>query len=380
MERFAIIIQPGLEESALTELEYWMNILQKEISNIALLPGLIEFDCEKSLGLYLNCLLKSPTRILMRIKTFRCRDFPKLFRMMAKINWDAYGQAYTPKWEISTIESRLSIKKRIESTSLEAFNKYFKNIEKTFEWTEDLPQQKIFVRLHNDDCTISIDTSGHTAFKRGYRTHTESAPIRESLASALIYQLISNLDNKESENLNLWDPMTGSGCFILEAAKLRHPVPLNHYNFSNWKKIKRTFHLENQKSIFNELLGTDIDEKSIQSAIFNLENLDHENIKSKLKFNVQDYFQGIEPFKGNNYTLIMNPPYFKRIKVQAKKNEFFTKLISRLDQLDHCMLAGIIIPEISGWKSPTLKNWEISKIVKTTNGGIRIFFYIFKRK
>lgn len=378
---FAIIIQPGLEKAAKAELQYWLDKLKFPINNMETSFGVIEFEADLANGLMLNQVLKCPTRIIYRIKSMRCRDFPKLFKIMSKIDWQLYGAPFSPKWEISTKQSRLSIKKRIMETCDDAYKHYLKS--NALEANTD-QEQKVLLRLLDDTLTVSIDTSGTDAYKRGIRIHTEEAPMRENIASALLWQMFAD-EIESGTTINLLDPMTGSGCFPIEAATLLKPQPSKDFPYSYWKQALTSLPTVNKEKIEGKFIGQDINEKAILSAKKNkIELLKQfpEVEEQNLDFSVQDFFlQTKEIFGDENYAIIINPPYFQRIKMKDDKpTGFFRKLFLSLDNHTNAIKAGIIVPKIKGWNMPELKHWEKVQVTKTSNGGIPIFFYELKRK
>ncbi len=176
---FYLIITPGFEELALQELSRWDNGLDGEatVSRGGITLNLKSLEA----GFELNRVLKIPTRILLRLSKFGCRDFPKLFKKVSSFEWENWVSDETQlTFQASSHASRLFVKKRIEQTCEEARERYLKSREK-----DPRPpgiEQTILVRLDDDVCTLSIDTSGEILHKRGTRPLASEAPIRETMA------------------------------------------------------------------------------------------------------------------------------------------------------------------------------------------------------
>jgi len=428
--KFALIICPGLEQAALNELRFWWPRLAKAISSkikcdentekyidfpeYIIDYGVLEFQAPLFQGLMLNHLLKVPTRILMRIASFRCRDFPKLHKQASKINWKSYCKNEVPNWEVAASKSRVAVEKKIEKTCIEAFKKYWKEADKPVSEnatpTEET-QQTIYVRIHDDDCTISVDTSGTALYKRGIRSLTNSAPIRETLASALIYSMSNekNFVEDQKSNLILWDPMTGSGCIPLEATNLLKPILWNQHPFYSWK-ISIEKNIRKTKSFLEEIktsqycsiaLGSDNSEKAIESAKGNLKNLktlqtfktsetsETSDSWNQVEFEHKDFFKfkSLDDFSnvrlddsGNTEChMLINPPYDVRLATEESPGDFYQSVVDHGSSISNVNKIGMIIPAKLK-KLPTAPSkWSLAQQIKFKNGGIPVNFLIFTR-
>jgi len=216
--KFFLIIPPGFESLAKDELQEKWSIHFPTIAlpTMDLTAGGISLETELPIGASLNLILKIPTRILLRLETFKCRDFPKLFNKVIKLNWNSYLLGKLPEINSTSKSSRIFDSRKIEKCFHDGIKEFYKrqppkkkNLEK------EGPLFSLFVRFEDDECTISIDTSGDPLFKRGVKTLTSKAPIRENLAAGLLYFL-----KKESSIETLIDPMCGSGTFLFESQTL----------------------------------------------------------------------------------------------------------------------------------------------------------------
>ena len=118
--------------------------------------------------------------------------------------------------------ARLKIKSRIEETCLEAWRAQQKK-----------PNRKkigLYIRLIDNTCTLSLDTSGERLHKRGARTHLGEAPLRETIAASLILSTGRTYENGDF-SVELVDPMMGSGTFLLEAATRDKLVDAREFAF-----------------------------------------------------------------------------------------------------------------------------------------------------
>lgn len=178
----------------------------------------------------------------------------------------------------------------------------------------DSKNPDVLINLHisNDFCTISMDSSGDSLHKRGYRVAQNEAPISEVLAAGLI--LLSDWDRKSE----LMDPMCGSGTIAIEAAMLANEIYpgmiRKNYCFKNWRNFDAGLYQQVEEE-YQSLQGkgirvkaSDISRRNIDIAYKNAENA---GVLSYIDFKVSDFRQ-IEPSAGQAF-LLFNPPYGERM-------------------------------------------------------------------
>lgn len=397
--KFYLIVNPGLEDLALKELHSTLS----EVQSIKKHLGGIEFECNLYHGLELNALLKIPSRILLRIDEFAASDFPKLFKKLQRISWKDLLWPNSPlRFEVSSEKSRLSIKKRIETTAEDAIKKYFKSLslEKNIPVLAApaaLSEQRIFLRIVDDICTISLDTSGEHLHKRGYRKLIGEAPLRENLASALLAALFEHSDRLQAKSFELLDPMMGSGTFLLEAFHYFSKVQMRGYSYENWPFViqdatKKSLEPKSPLNILkiSQLLGFDQDEESLRITKENLAILDAEFSGSEakklapppqFKMHHKDLFEAEFPAatQGTSRILICNPPYGKRIKVSGKMSDFYSRLFEHCKLKLNPALAGFLISdEVLANQIRIPQGWRQLQEIKFKNGGLKVRFLIFK--
>ena len=115
-----------MEELLKDELaQKWKILFPESELSLKVIEGGIEIECELYQGLHLNHYLKIATRILLRLKTQKCRDFPKLFKIIQKINWKLYTKRDDLEFKITAKESRLIHTGKMKKTCEDALIKYF---------------------------------------------------------------------------------------------------------------------------------------------------------------------------------------------------------------------------------------------------------------
>jgi putative N6-adenine-specific DNA methylase len=174
------------------------------------------------------------------------------------------------------------------------------------------PQIRINLHISNEYCTISLDSSGESLHKRGYRLDQNEAPMNEVLAAGLIR--LSEWDCKS----DLIDPMCGSGTIAIEAAMLANGIyPGNvrkDFSFKNW----RNFNPEMFKQMEEEVQPKDINPVKISASDISRRNIDiaYKNaeaagVLSLIDFKISD-FKLLEPASEKPF-LLFNPPYGERM-------------------------------------------------------------------
>ncbi len=232
------ICAPGLEEAAAREIESRISPKSLHIEQ-----GGVQFEAN---ALSANRLLSLPTRILQRIGSFPAKNFDALVAGAKSLKFPKGVHVES----VATHKSRLYHTKAIEEHLNAA-----------------LPQGEVglYVRLDRDQCTISIDTTGEPLHKRGWRLETGPAPLRETLAAAIL-----SLAGWQP-GVPLVDPMCGSGTFLIEAAVLaagRAPGFMRTFACEAWlpKAAMPTF-----KAVETPMLGGDRNRSALRAAQKNAE-------------------------------------------------------------------------------------------------------------
>ncbi len=362
--RFFLVTPIHFEPLALREL------LEKapEVQNAKEVKGGIEFEADLAYGLELNYHLKIPTKILLRIGSFKAKDFPKLYNSLLKLPWRNFLRGEIPQIVASASKSRLINTTRIEETALDSFKRF--NImfpPKNRKADDPSVTQIVHLRFVDDTCEASIDTSGERLHKRSYREYTGHAPLRENLAAGLITYTLNQLKTIPD---TLYDPLCGTGTFLAEAQTFYSPNFARGFHFEDfpaYKKSLKPLTYENKMPL-KHFLGSDIDPKVIeqnqkQLKEFQIELFAHDAFKKSVK-------------SIDNSLIITNPPYGKRVKIEGSQSDYFHQLISTLLQNYRPSALGILIPQeipVSGYK-----NYSESTL-NFKNGGIDIKFKLYQR-
>lgn len=290
--------------------------------------GGLEITTELSYGLALNSILRGATRILLRLKTQKCRDYPKLFNIIRKYPWKSFLKQETNEFITNSHRSRLQNTGKIANVAMDGLKAYFQaNHIKTKDRNLNLPPQKIYLRLDEDNLSIALDTSGELLHKRSSLSFRGHASLRENYAALLLWLQLDPI--QDYSKLSLYDPMCGTGTFIREA-------------INAGSLVKRKFAYHNWNLSLEEHQLNDI-------SVWNFKDYNACDIDPKLKRKVQDLNLKTKDFfkdqLHSDHILITNSPYGKRIKIQHSPAAYFKELIHKVQTNPHTKQFGVIIPQ-----------------------------------
>lgn len=358
-----LIVTPGLEESAWKEIEQKIPLSEKTI-----IKGGIEVRADLKWISDAHHCLKIPTRILMRLNQFKVKDFPKLHQKFQAIKWTNFLSHPDPSFKITSHRSRLKHTGKIEETIRSALADSLKSQPLSLDWKKkNFSPQTLFIRLHEDDLTLSLDLTGEPLYKRGVQTLKGEAPIRETIASALLIEMFSDL----KEPVDLIDPMCGSGTFLTEARDFHKPLYQRKYSFEesplfkgqHYKKLSETQPLPAQK-----LLGFDINGKDLQRI--------WEKI-SEVIFTEKDALSSeLHPAEK---IMIVNPPYGERIKISGARGSFLREAWKKFLQVDRPLRFGWILPSDMNDLFEAAEGYKLIKRIPLKNGGLSVTFWLWER-
>jgi len=358
----------GLEEVLANELK---NL---GAQNIKIQNRAVSFKGDTGFMYKANLNLRTCLRILKPIQTFQAHNEQELYKNIVKINWEKYlGLKNTFATHATTNSEAFNHSKYASLLVKDGIADYFRNkYEKRPNVDPEDPDISINLHINKHTCTVSLDSSGESLHKRGYKLDTIIAPMNEVLASGLI--LLSGWNKKD----NFHDPMCGSGTLLIEAAMIAYNIPANifrnKFGFENWKdfdvelfeKIKDVS-LNKEVDFNGTITGGDNFQKAIRTTRKNIENaLMFENIKVKN----EDFF---ETSIQENSFVIFNPPYGERIELGI--NEFYEKVGDSLKNNYKNCTVWIISSDLENLKMIGLKP---TQKINVMNGNLKCSFREFK--
>ena len=264
-----------------------------------------------------NMWLRCAERVHLKIAEFEAKTFDELFEGTKRINWAKYIPygAQFPIAKASSIKSKLHSTPHIQSivkkTIVESLKKSY--LEDGL-LKEDKEKYPIYVFIHKDKVVLSIDTTGDALHKRGYREKANKAPIRETLAAAIMYL------TPWRPGRTLVDPMCGSGTLLIEAAMMginMAPGLNREFISEKWRTMDKKIWWDIRKEAYDKIdentqfkiYGYDIDEEAINIA---RENAELAGVEDYIEFNVANAvdFRSDEEYG----FIITNPPYGERLE------------------------------------------------------------------
>ncbi len=318
----------GLEEVLAKELQ---DIGAK---NITILKRAVSFTGDKKLLYRANLELRTAMRILVPFHSFRVRHESALYNKIRTIDWSEFMDVNdTLAIDGVTNSKYFTHSKYVALKTKDAIVDQFRDkYGKRPNVNTYNPTLRINVHINEDQCTISLDSSGESLHKRGYRKETLVAPINEVLAAGMI-QL-----SGWKKDCNFIDAMCGSGTILFEALLYARNIPpqyrRDYFCFKKWKGFDQKLWdevvreaKERQCSFDYQILGFDKDFQAIRVTERNMEEaelIDQIVLKRKK-------FESLQP-PAEKGILIMNPPYGERLE-DKEINQFYEMIGERLKHI-----------------------------------------------
>lgn len=255
------------------------------------------------------------SRVLAPLITFHCNNTNVLIKTAKKIHWEDFC-SIEKTFAISSSVAKSNITNSLYASQClkDAIADYFREKYGKRPNVETVnPDVRLNLHIEKDTAVISLDTSGESLHKRGYRLLAGEAPMQETLAAAIV-----RLSKWNGEN-PLWDPMCGSGTILCEALMHYCKIPAQYlrknFGFSNlpnfdnkeWVKVKSQCDLHIRPLTKGIISGSDKSQRILEVAKNNLSRLPYSDAV-ELKCHP---FQHVKEFKDG--TIIVNPPYGIRL-------------------------------------------------------------------
>ncbi len=338
------------------------EILAKELKDLGaqdIKAGVrnVSFVGDKGFMYKANIALRTAIRILKPIKVFRVYDEDDLYKKIKKIHWEKIFSVQDTFAINSVVNSRTFTTNShyISLKAKDAIVDFFReNYHKRPSIDIKHPDVRIHVHIQRDVCTVSLDSSGDSLHKRGYRSATNIAPINEVLAAGLV--LMSNYTG----NSNFIDPMCGSGTILIEAAMIANHIPANinrnEFGFEKWgnfdEELFNKIHdslLKRVSSTHYKIMGFDKAPSAIRKA---KENIKNANLSEFISVHQIDFFTTKKEVFGAT-TILFNPPYGERLTIDVK--EFYQKIGDTLKHGYPYTSAWLITSDMEALKNVGLK-------------------------
>ena len=338
--------------------------------------GRVTFEGDAEAICRANVFLRTAERVLRLVGRFRATTFDELFEGVKALPWEEYLPKDAKFWvkKASSIKSKLFSSSDIQSIVKKAVVERLKR-EYEVEWfPEDGAAYPIRVFLLKDEVMVTLDTSGESLHKRGYRTMTSKAPLTETLAAALLM-----LTPWKADRIFV-DPFCGSGTFPIEAAMMAANIaPGMHREFiaEQWTNlIDRKLWYETVEeaeemvdtSVSVDIQGYDIDGEVVKAA---RENAKRAGVADMIHFQERQVSELRHPKKYG--FIVTNPPYGERLEDKKDLPELYTQIGEAYRNLDSWSMYMITSYE----DTEKYIGRKADKNRKIYNGMLKTYFYQF---
>lgn len=377
---FFAVVHPGFEETARRELQ-GLGIAGAEVSG----SGGVAFSGRLEDAWRANLGAGTVSRLLMRLDRFKATGFAGFRARLAGCPWELHlPDRARVRFTVSSARSRLWHEGRLEQEATQAIAGRLAAYgrEAVFSGTGDAgagPGQQVFIRLEENRCLVSLDTSGELLYRRGRSKFVGAAPLRETLACAILRE--AGIERCGV----LLDPFCGSGTFALEAGAIFCGRPVNAgrvFAFQGWPAYKpaRFRHLQEElaeRFRANAPTGTrriycsDIDPRAVETARRNVEAA---GLAAIVEADPADFFRLHPPAADPaRVLLVMNPPYGERQPAGSDPHAFYRRIGDKLRRDFAGCGWAIIVPGLENEKALGLPH---EKKILFHNGGISVALLI----
>lgn len=313
-----------------------------------------------------NLSLRTALRILKPIEEFKSFSDEDFYRKIYAMDWLTYFDENSSFAIDSTVHSKtFTHSQYMTLKAKDAIVDKFRNENGSRPNIDvDNPDVRINIRIAENICTISLDSSGDSLHKRGYRKRTVAAPINEVLAAGMV--MLTGWKGFP----DFLDPMCGSGTILIEAAMIAANIPPNLNNngfgFQKWKnwneelfQVILNAQLKKVKEFSGEIRGYDKDAEAIEITKENIENAD---LSSFIKVERKDFFASSK-YTEKHLVMVFNPPYGERLRIDIPR--FYNRIGNTLKNYYADSEAWLITSEEEAMKNVGLRT---SKRIKLYNG------------
>ncbi len=293
----------------------------------------VSFTGDKGFMYKANLGLRTAIKILKPIETFKVFNEKDLYDKIYNMSWEPYLKPTGTLAVDATINSNvfthsLYVAQKTKDAVVDKFRDTTgqrPNVDLKF------PDLKINVHIDREICHISLDSSGDSLHKRGYKTATNIAPINEVLAAGLV--MLSGWDGQ----CDFMDPMCGSGTILAEAAMIACNIPPNlmrkEFAFERWadwdvdlfEKIEESL-LSKTRDFHYKIMGYDKSPSAVAKAKDNIKNA---HLEEFISIKHEDFFK-TQKAGEDKLHMVFNPPYGERLDIEME--EFYKNIGDTLKQ------------------------------------------------
>lgn len=362
--QFFIITAPGLEAVCAAEaVALGLDEVLPVAGGVTCRGGLRELYAA-------NLHLRTATRVVVRFAEFKATDFPELFRKALRLPWGSFLRPDTAiEIRASAHRSRLIHTGRIIETVSAAIDRA---LGRSLSGDGDPGiTQLLLVRFDEDSCTISCDSSGELLHKRGYRSATGAAPLRETLAAASL--LLLGWDG----SIPLCDPLCGSGTIVVEGGLIASQQPPGRHRdfaFMHWPGYRpglwQALAAEADRKVVRSpspIYASDYDDRVLTVAA---QNARQAGVAELIAFSCSDL--NSLPIRPGPGLVLCNPPYGIRLEQGEDLPVLYRNLGTGFRRAFPGWMIAFIAPEEHLALTTGL---ELHSRARLVNGGLAVGLY-----
>lgn len=356
-------------------------ILAKELLDLGAMDikegnRMVSFVGDKGFMYKANLCLRTAIKILKPYESFKVNSEQELYEQVKRLPWEDFLDVNGSLAIDSAVHSDIFTHSQYVAlkTKDAIVDRFRDRYGKRPDVDLDFPDLRINVHIENNYCNISLDSSGDSLHKRGYRSSTNIAPINEVLAAGML--MLSGWQGQ----CEFLDPMCGSGTIAIEAAMIACNIPPNlnrkEFAFEKWKdwdedlfeKIEESA-IKKIKDFHFKIRGYDKAPSAVMKA---KENVKNANLSDFIEIQQKNFFESEKENDGYLH-MLFNPPYGERLEVDVE--EFYAKIGDTLKQSYHGTHAWFIATNFDAIKSVGLR---ASRKIKLFNGPLeaRLLKYV----
>jgi putative N6-adenine-specific DNA methylase len=373
METFFAVAAPGLEALTASELSRLGLLGTAKSTQPPLEGGGVIFNGELEALYRANLHLRTASRVIVRLGDFYAAAFSELRKKAGRLTWERYLRPGQPvALHVTCHKSKLyhsdAVAERVAGAIGDRLGQPTPRL-KASESEAEQPAQLVLVRLVNDHCTISLDSSGALLHRRGYRLATAKAPLRETLAAGLL--LAAGWDARSP----LLDPFCGSGTIAIEAALIASGLPPGAkrrfafmdwpgYQAQRWEALLREIQLRSTGEL-PPIQASDRDAGAIEMT---RANAGRAGVADRIEFTLRAV-SAIQPPAGPGW-VVTNPPYGLRVSEGKDLRNLYAQLGNVLRRSCPGWQAGILCSDKKLLAQTGLK---LDTSYELVNGGVKVW-------
>ena len=352
-------------------------VLKKEILDLGyeivrVEDGRVTFAGDEDAICRANIFLRTAERILLKVGQLHAVTFDELFEGIKALPWENYIPSDGKFWvaKASSVKSKLFSPSDIQSIVKKAIVERLKGVYSLQWFPETGAEYPIRISFMKDEAVVCLDTTGLSLHKRGYRTMVSKAPIKETLAAALLMLTPWHKDRI------LVDPFCGSGTFPIEAAMMAAniaPGMNRSFTAEKWTNfVGRKYWYgaidEANDQIETDIQGYDIDGDIIKAA---RQNAREAGVDHLIHFQ-QRPLSELSHSKKYGF-IVSNPPYGERLEEKSHLPALYTEIGDRFRELDSWSMYLITSYE----DAEKYIGKKADKNRKIYNGMLKTYYYQF---